>query len=121
MIIHNPKLCLIIFSDNILSDFKKFSGRNFLFFTKTRTHSSLSVQPKLQFTPMILNFMLRQIIFSDYIMFSANLRTPGRNFLSFLHMVSLLRYSLINEPKIRSQFYSKKAMNLKSKINLFCM
>ena len=108
MIIPNPTLCLIIFSDNFISDFKKFSGRNFLSFTKIRTHSSLLVQPKLQFTPMILNLMLRQIIFPDYIIFSANLRTSGRNFLSFLHMVSLLRYSLINEPKIRSQFYGKK-------------
>ena len=70
---------------------------------------------------MILNFMLRQIIFSDYIIVSANMRNPGRNFLSFLHMVTLLRYYLINEPKIRSQFYGKKAMNLKSKINLFCV
>ena len=108
MISPNPTLCLIIFSDNIISDFKKCSGRNFLSFTKIRTHSSLLVQPKLQFTPLILNLMLRQTIFSDYFIFSANLRTSGRNFLSFLHMVSLLRYSLTNEPKIRSQLYGKK-------------
>ena len=126
MIIPNPMLCLIIFSDNILSDFKKFSGRNFLSFPEIRTHSSrcktfLLVQPKLQFTPMILNLMLWQIIISDYYVFSAIMRNSRRKFLSFSHMVLLLRYFLNREPKIRSQFYSKKAMNLKSKINLVCM
>ena len=126
MIIPNHMLCLIIFSDNILSDFKKLSGRNFLSFPKLRTRRSkrknfLLIQPKLQFTPMILNLMLWQIIISDYYVFSAIMRNSRRKFLSFSHMVLLLRSFLNRDPKIRSQFYSKKAMNLKSKINLFCM
>lgn len=127
MITPNLMLWQNIFFDKVtLSDFKRILGRNSLTFPKVRTHSSrcktfLLVQPKLQFTSIILNLMLQQIISSDCIVSSAIKRNEGRNFLSFLHMVLLLRFFLNSKPKMRSQFYSKKAMNLKSKINLFCV